>query len=792
MWKNYLIRTTLRQMARAKTYTAINITGLGIGLAVCFLIFMWVRDELRYDRFHANADRIYRVLWEARYGENEWKIPLGPVPVAEALKREFPEVEQTAQLYQGGFTVKQGNEYVREQNVLFVDEGFFDVFSPEFVSGSPEGALQQPGAILLTEETARRYFGDQNPMGRHIAGNDGELYQINGVVKAFPRQSHLQFDFLAPIQSLSHVKQRAEHWGSAAVYNYFLLRPDAGVEALRGKWQAYINENVAGEEFRESNNFTRFPFQALTDIHLRSHLEYELSPNGNISYVYIFSIVAVFILLLACINFINLATARALTRSREVGVRKVLGSRRGQLFWQFFGESFIYVMLAVGLSLALVQGVLPWFNHLAGKELSLAFLQSPFLWLLLAGLVLLATLLSGALPALFMASFRPVKALKGELVESAGQGWLRKGLVVSQFCISTVLIIGALAVGNQLSFLQNRQLGFDQEQVIVLNRAQALGKQYGAFFGQLRGLPAVKAASAAQFLPGKEFDSTVFEPEQPSNYKQTSLTYAFIDAHFVDALQLKLAAGRNFSAEMATDSAAVLINESAARKLGWDKPVGKKITMGGRQPFHVVGVVKDFHFRSLHHEIEPIILLMTAWNLPHIAVRLHAGDVEDHIQSIRSTWQEFAPDTPFDYTFLSEDYARLYDSEQRLGRVFTVFSVLAILIACLGLFGLAAFMAVRRTREIGIRKVLGASVAGIVGLLSRDFLKLVLLALAIAIPIAWYGINKWLQGFAYRVELQWWIFALAGAIAIAVAFLTVSYQSVKAALGDPVDALRSE
>ncbi|MCO6488736.1 MAG: ABC transporter permease [Phaeodactylibacter sp.] len=791
MWKNYL-KTALRDISRNKLYSTINILGLAIGLAVCFLIFVWVRDELRYDRFHANADRIYRVLWEARYGENEWKIPLGPVPVAGALEREFPEVEKTAQLYKGGFTVKQGREFVREPNVLFVDKGFFDVFSLEFVDGSPEGALEQPDAILVTEEAAARYFGERSPVGHHLEGNDGALYQVSGVVKAFPRQSHLQFDFLAPLKSLPHIEQRAGQWGSAAVYNYFLLRRDANPEAIQKKWQAYIEENVAGETFRQGNNFTRFPFQALTDIHLRSHLEYELSPNGNISYVYIFSVVAVFILLLACINFINLATARSLERSREVGVRKVLGSGRGQLFWQFFGEAFLYVALAVGLSLVLVWAALPWFNQLTGKELMLNFLQSPFLWLLLAGLMVLAALLSGALPALLMASFQPVKALKGQLVESVGRGWLRKGLVVSQFCISTVLIVGALAVSNQLSFLQSRRLGFDKEQVIVLNRAQALGKQYGAFFGQLQGLPGVESASAAQFLPGKEFDSTVFEPEQPSNYKETSLSYAFIDPHFVETLQLELAAGRNFTAEMATDSTAALINEAAARKLGWDEPLGKKISMGRQRPFQVVGVVKDFHFRSLHHEIEPIVLMMTPWNLPYIAVRLQPGDVEAHLQSIRAAWREFAPDTPFDYSFLSEDYAQLYDSERRMGQVFAVFSALAVFIACLGLFGLAAFMAVRRTREIGIRKVLGASVLGIVGLLSRDFLRLVLVALLVAVPIAWYGMNKWLQGFAYRAELEWWVFALAGGIAVAMAFLTVAYQSFKAAMGNPVEALKVE
>ena len=506
-----LIRITLRQMARAKTYTTINIMGLGIGLAVCFLIFMWVRDELQYDQFHAHAGRIYRVLWEARYGENEWKIPLGPVPIATALEREFPEVEKATQLYKGGFTVKQGQEYVREQNVLFIDKNFFEVFSLEFVSGNPEKALAQPDAILLTEEACKRYFGDQNPVGRHIARSDGELYQVNGVVKAFPRQSHLQFDFLASIESLPRIKQRAEQWGSATVYNYFLLRPDASIESLQEKWQAYTDENVAGEEFRQGNNFTRFPFQALADIHLGSHLEYELSPNGNKAYVYIFSIVAVFILLLACINFINLATARSLTRGREVGVRKVLGSSKGQLFWRFFRESFFYVILAVGLSLILVQGVLPWFNHLAGKELSLGFLQSPFLWLLLP-----TAMAAVCVPvAMVLRSRRDLGA--GLLTDRAGpsQGKLSSVSGLAWRLQRTVLIswaVGFAAFGFLLGSISDSVTGFldspqAAEYLQKLGGTDALADAFLAAELAIMGvLVAAYGIEAASRLHGEEED----------------------------------------------------------------------------------------------------------------------------------------------------------------------------------------------------------------------------------------------------------------------------------------------
>ncbi|HMQ89955.1 MAG TPA: ABC transporter permease [Flavilitoribacter sp.] len=790
------LKAALRNMLRYKGYTLINIAGLSVGVAVCLLIFLWVKDELSYDRFHANADRTYRALWEARFGDNEWKIALVPVPLRTALKSEFPEVDEVTRFYSGGYTLKKGEEVVREQHFLFVDEHFFDVFSADWIAGDPKTALAAPDGIVLTENTAQRYFGDETPMGKTILRNDGKPFQVTGVVRDYPAQSHLHFDFLASLRLISVIEQRKEQWGSAACYTYFTIRPDANAGALQEKLSAYVDKNVAGEEFHQGNNYTSFPFQALTDIHLKSNVDEELAPNGNLAYVYIFGIVALIILVLACINFVNLTTARSMTRSREVGIRKVLGSQRRQLIGQFFGEAFVYVLLATVLAVALTAAVLPAFNQFSGKALSLGFLNSPFVLLLLTGLLAVTTLLSGAFPAYLLSGFSPLSVIKGRPGGRENGNWLRQTLVVAQFCISTGLIIGTLIVHNQLSYLQSFNLGFDKEQVLVLNQATALGNNYGPFMEQLEKLPVIERVSTAQFMPGDGFDSTIFLPEQPANYKETSLNYSFIDPGFSETLKLELTEGRNFTSGMSTDSSACLINETAARKLGWEEPLGKQISYGGQSPYTVIGVVKDFNFRSLHEEIEPIVLMMSPWKLSNMAVRVRAGETATAVAAIQSLWKEMAPNGAFEYQFLDQQYDAQYRAEQRMGQVFTVFSGLAVFIACLGLFGLAAFMAEQRRKEVGIRKVLGASVAGIVSLLSRDFLRLVLLGLLLAAPAAWYLMNNWLKDFAYHTPMDlgsiWWIFAVTGLAAVLIAGATVSFQSIRAAVANPVDSLREE
>jgi len=783
MLQNHL-KIAWRNLWKHKAYSFINISGLTIGLTVCLLIFMWVQDELSYDRFHEKADRMYQSLWEARYGDNEWKITYVPVPLANALEREFPEVEQATRVYPGGLTLQKGEEFLRESNVLFVDEDFFNVFTLQTITGDVTKAATDPNAIVLTEETATRYFGDANPVGKTIEQNDGKIWQVVGVVQAFPEQSHLEFDFISSLNNLSHIEQRKDEWGSASCMTYFTLQPQADPAALNAKLEAFVAKNVADEDFAQGNNFTSFPFQPVTDIHL--HFE------GNITYVYIFGIVALIILLLAGINFVNLSTARALTRAKEVGVRKTLGSFRSQLIQQFFTETGLYIALAMVGAVLLVQAVLPSFNAFAEKELSLNLANSAVIWVALLAAIGGITVLTGVFPALVLSAFRPVNVLKGKLGTSHKGNWLREGLVVLQFCISIGLIIGTLVINNQLHFLQNQRLGFDKEHVLVINRATALGTNYVPFLQQINGLSGTQAVATSQYLPGDGYDSTIFTPEQPSNYKETSLAYSHVDANFVDALKLTIVEGRSFDPTLATDSSGVIINQTAAERLGWDDPIGKTLTMGGLETGRVIGVVEDFHYYSLHDEIEPIVLLLSPRNQSNIIVRLQPTAIAQNVAAIEAIWKDLAPTTPLDYSFLDDDFQRQYESEQRMAQVFVLFAILAIFIACLGLFGLASHLAAQRTKEIGIRKVLGATTVGIVQLLSRDFLKLVLIALVIAAPLAWYFMHSWLENFAYHTTISWWTFAVAGLAAMLIAGLTVSYQSISAALSNPAESLKSE
>jgi putative ABC transport system permease protein len=791
MFKNYL-KVAARNMRKHKGYTFINVFGLTMGMTICLLIFLWVRDEMSYDRFHANANRIYRALWEARFGDNEWKIPQVGVPLAEALEKEFPEVERAVRLFQGGFTLRHGENYVREQSVVFVEPSFFEVFTVSFMSGNPATALRDPESVVLTAEAAQRYFPQQNPLGQTLTRNDGRLLRVTGVIKNFSPQSHFDFEFLAPIQWLPRFEQRKTQWGSASVYTYVLLRAGESPAALQTKLQAYVDKNVSGEEFRRTGNYNRYTFQPLLDIHLRSNLQYELAANGSLAYVYLFAVIAGFILLLACINFVNLATARSMQRAREVGIRKVLGSQRPQLIRQFLAESLVYVVLAILLAVMLAELALPAFNQFSGKQLTIGFWVSPFAAVTLASLALAVTVLAGMYPAFFLSSFWPVEVLKGRVARYAGREALRKGLVIAQFCISIGLIAGTLVVRSQLHFLQNARLGFDQEQVLIIHRAGALEKQHAVFRDRLVAEPVIAAAAAAQNLPGHIFDSTVFSLEQPANYQNTSLTYVNVDEQYVDVLKLKVVAGRNFSKAFATDSSAFLINQTAAKAFGWDEPLGKQINMGNFYKGPVVGVVEDFHFESLHHEVKPIIFLFNRWRPSYLAVRLRAGNVSESVAVVQKLWKEFVPTSPLEYSFLDQNYQKLYDSEQRMSQVFTTFSVFSILIACLGLFGLASFVAQQKTKEIGIRKVLGASVAGLVGLMSKDFAKLVLVANLIAWPLAYFAMTRWLQDFAYRISIGVEIFLFSGLLALAIALLTVSFQAIKAALTNPVEALRYE
>lgn len=792
MLRNH-IKIALRYLWRQKGYSLINVAGLAVGIAVCALIFLWVRDELSYDRFHEKADRIYRVLWDARYGDNEWRLARTPVPLADALREQFPDVERVVRFTTAALTLRLGEDWANEQSVLRTEEAFFHIFTVPFISGDPRTALNHPNAVVLTEEAARRYFPDEDPVGSTLETNDGTVLQVTGVVERFPSQSHLHFDFLVPLDATKLPEWQRTSWGSPPVYTYLAISEGADALEVEARLQDFVRRTVVPEgPFAEGENHYSLPLEHLTDIHLLSRAERDLSPGGNSVYVYLFSIIGIFILILACINFINLATARAAGRAKEVGVRKVLGSPRVQLIRQFLVETFVYVIGAMVLAMILIGLVLPSFNQFSGKEFEMGHFGSPFPLLLLAGITVFVTLAAGMYPAFFLSAFRPVHALKGAHLLNMRRDGLRNGLVVVQFCISVMLIAGTLVVRNQLQYVQSKQLGFEKEHVLVIENAGNLGNQYGVFRDRLEAQPAVLRTSGTQSLPGHLFDSTIFEPEQPANYEQSSVNYAWVDEAYVEVLDLEFVAGRNFSPSRSSDSSSFLINEEASRALGWTDPIGRTLTMGNGIRGPVIGVVKDFHYESLHTKIEPIFFPFVRWTPSYLAVRLQPGDVSHGLESVKQIWDEFVPQRPFSYSFLDQDYEKLYDSERQVARVFGVFAMLALFIACVGLAGLTSYSVVQRTKEIGIRKVVGASVYSIVALLSRDFVKLVCLSLLVATPLAYYLMQQWLEDFAYRIEIGPGVFLLAGAAALLIAMLTVTYQSVKAALTDPVKSLRYE
>lgn len=801
MFKNH-ITVAIRTLLRHKVYSFVNISGLAVGIACCMLIMLFVQDELSYDRFHKNADQIHRVLWDARYGDNEWTIPYVSVPISETLQERYPEVIHSTRLRRESQTIHRESNYVIEKNFYYTESSFFDVFTVPFIAGDPATALNAPNAVILTEQSAQRYFPNRDPMGQTLELNDGKSLQVTGVVEAFPPQSHFHFDFLAPLKTLPIIERRKSDWGSATVYTYLVLKDGTFASELQTKFTAYVREHILSERPSQPGDYTNYLIQPLTDIHLHSNLRYEITANSNIMYVYIFSLTAIFVLILACINFVNLSTARSSTRAREVGVRKVLGSHRSQLIRQFFSESTICVAFASILAIGLCELGLPPLNNLANKHLTMGSLIAPHVLIGLFALIIVVSLLSGMYPALYLSSFWPVTALKGYI--SSGKAYLRNGLVIAQFCISISLLVGTLVVRNQLHFAQNKHLGFDKEHVLILQgipipRNLTSPRQAMTFVmtfrNQFETLPQVATASFNTGVPGRAFDSVRFMPEQPANYEETSLTYTMADEKYVEALNIEIVEGRNFApAEHATDVSAFLVNQSAVKTLGWQTALGKKLRTNnfGKIEGTIIGVVSDFHIGSLKQEIKPLILPYLRRIPMYLAIRLHPGNVAEAISAVEETWKKLAPNQPFNYTFLDQDYAKLYNREQQMSHVFQIFSGLAILIACLGLFGLAAFTTQQRTKEIGIRKILGASVSGIVCLLSKDFLKLVLIANLIAWPIAYYAMNQWLQSFAYRINLGISTFILSGLIALLIALLTVCYQAIKAARANPVEALRYE
>lgn len=792
MLKNYF-KVAYRNIIRNFPYSGINILCLALGIACCMTIFMWVFDELRHDKFHKNSDLIHRTVWDAQFGDNNWKTPLGPVPVGSLLQNEFPEVEHVTQLRQDRQTLLQQNEYVIENNLLFTDENFFKVFSVDFIAGNFETALEDPNSVVLTQESAKRYFPNGKALDSELELNNDTRLRVTGIVREFPAQSHFDFDFLASIQSHSIYQNRREQWSSSTVFTYFTLQQNASEMELEQKLNSYLETHINTGTSQASENYSRFIIQPLSDIYLGDNLLYDISKAGSKVYVYLFLIIGIFILLLACINYINLATAYATRRAREVAVRKANGALRGQLSAQFLAESGLSVIIALLLGALAIEFSLPYLNDISGKNLSFFTFGIVEVLSIFSALTILIILLSGAYPAFLLASFDPVKAFKG-IDTSGSRSILRNCLVIFQFCTAAILITGTLTIYSQLHLFQNKDLGFNSEQVLVVENAWALEQRKNLFIQQLTAQPEILHASGAQSVPGRSFDSMVFEPEQPANYNSTSMTTNLVDPGYARVLDLEFLKGRNFSEKLAADSNAFILNETAVNALGWKKdPIGREISaLGGQVKGPVIGVVKDHHYQSLHHRIEPIIYMLPQWSSQYIAVRISSGNIRDGLKTVQKFWEELVPEQPFKYAFLDEALDRQYTQEERVATIFNTFSILALIIASLGLFGLTAYMAERRKKEIGVRKVLGATIPQIVGLLTKDFLKLILLGFLIAVPISWYGMNQWLANFEYRIDPGFNMFLISGGIAVVIALLTISWQAVKAAMANPVDSLRSE
>ena len=808
MLRNYL-KIAYRNLRKNTFYSFLNIFGLSLGLASCLLITLYVVNEVSYDRFFENADRIYRIDADLKFGGPETKVAVVPDPMAFTLQKDYPQVETATRLREiGGHLVRRNEEAdnLTENNVAFADSTFFQVFSIPLLSGNPKTALTEPYTMILSERGAEKYFGGEDPVGKSLLLDNDVTYRVTAVMENIPTNSHLyNRDMLLSMASLEASRQGA--WLSHNFATYLTLKEGTQAAEFAKNFDTVLEKyigpavmNMMGatlEDMEKSGNSLNYSLTPLTDIHLYSNRVGELGANGDIQYVYIFSIVALFLLLIACVNFMNLATARSASRAREVGVRKALGSERSGLVAQFLLESMLLSFVSVGISLVLASLALPLFNQLAGQELILP-VSSPVFWgvLLLAGGVV--GLLAGSYPAFFLSGFQTIKVLKGRTTGAGGSGWLRNGLVIFQFMISVMLIVGTLVIYRQLNYIQTKALGFNKEEVLILDNTYALGNQANAFRQEMLALPNVEIGTVTSFLPTPSNRSTnSFFPEGKSGDQGTNMQHWGTDYDYVKTLGMEIVAGRDFSRDFPSDSSGIIVNETAVKLLGLSDPIGKRVTAvtgegsADRQTYSIIGVVKNFHFESLRSNIGALSMVLSPGG-GSMAFRLKTDDVQASLKKAEALWKEMAPGQPFGYRFMNEEFDNVYRSEARVGRVFITFALLSILIGCLGLFGLVTFTAEQRTKEIGVRKVLGASVGSIVALLSKDFLKLVLVAIVIASPIAWYAMNAWLADFAYKIDISWWVFALAGLLAVGIALLTVSFQAVKAAIANPVESLRSE
>lgn len=811
MFKNYL-KVAWRNLLRNKVFSLVNIIGLATGLTCFLLITLYVYDELSYDTYNEKADRIYRINSSIRMGGSETRLAVTSDMMGPALKKDVPQVQEYVRFYNsnGSKSIWKDGEYIHEPKVTHADSTLFRVFTLPALFGDTKNALNEPNTVVITERAAKKYFGQANALGSMIETNENgkTSYKVTAVIQDVPHNSHFDFDLFF---SMDNVEYGFGNYLSHNFQTYILLKEGASPLDVEKLFPQYIESYVlpqakavmqinSMDEFKKSGNSLDYSLVPLLKIHLYSDLFPELGVNGDIKYVYIFSAAAIFILLLACINFINLSTARSMNRSREVGIRKVLGTSKSKLVVQFLSESALTVIIAMILAVFAAWQILPLFNNISAKTLSPSLLFSGKMLITIIALPVLVSFLAGSYPSLFLSSFNPVTVLKGKAGTGSHRSILRNGLVIFQFATSIVLIIATITVYRQLDYIQTRKVGFNKEQVLVIDGTGVFGNGAGAFKNEIASLPGVISGTYAGFLPvsgSARNDNTYSRDAVLTTTNTFNMQSWTVDEDYIPTLGMEMKSGRNFSKSFGTDSSAIIINETTAAMLGFNDPIGKKIyTLINNQAnavkgYQIIGVVKNFNFESLRQRIGPLGLVLgqASWAT---AFRVKAGDAEALINQVQQKWTSMSTGTPFSYHFLDESFDNMYRAEQQVGRVAVSFAVLAVIIACLGLFGLATYMAEQRTKEIGVRKVLGASVNNIVMMLSRDFLILILIATLIAFPLAWWAMSKWLQDFEYRVNIGWWIFVVSGIIAVIVAICTISFQAIRAALTNPVRSLRTE
>jgi len=797
MIRNYF-KTALRQLKKNKLYAFANIIGLAVGITSCLLIGIYIWHETSFDRFHKNADRIVRVTWEYNFGDAKTETASTGTKVGPQFQRTFPEVETYVRMLKYPRVLKYEEKLFEEKNFLYADSAFFSLFSFPLLKGNPATALDAPEKMVISESMAKKYFGNADPVGKTINVGGTKNFVVTGIVANAPANSQIQFDFIGSFKTLNASK--TEKWNEANYITYLLLKDESLVKPLQQKIWDYAKRAGKEEMGTEGNNYMTFHLEPLAKVHLHSKLD-GFEPNNSIVYIYILAAVALLILLIAGVNYTNLSTAQSAGRSAEIGMRKVMGAGKRQVFFQFICESFVLTSIGVAVALGMAALLLPYFNQLSGKEITTRVLFAPVTLIGLMLLTVVVTFTAGAYPALVLSNSRIINVLKSGF-RFTGSGGLRKSLIVLQFVISIFLIISTIVILQQLSYIRNKELGYNKEQVVVLPVDAKVQENYDAFKKALSNIPGVQSVAGAYEAPTQIDWSDGVNAGAYDEKKRISVNAIPVDEDFVKTLGLKVVAGTDFSytdvLQFDTSNGGAnlkhnyILNESAAKALGWtpEEAIGKTVSKGTEGP--VKAVVKDFHFRSFHEAIGPLVIFLDRRMVGSLFIKLSGNNLQTTLASLEKVWKERAPHRPFEYTFLDEEYDALYKTEQRTASVFTTFSTLAVLLACLGLFALTAYTMVQRTKEIGIRKVLGATVADILTLVSKDFLKLILISMIVAVPLALLAINKWLDGFVYKIEVEWWVFGVAGLITLIIAFLTISSQAIRTALTNPVKNLRSE